>query len=82
MIFKKRIPYSDNLLTPCSIIDQPHVLREIVEAVGAKPSHEGADTIATELVDWLDDYAERYHEIADKVWNEEYASFYLNPLIL
>lgn len=72
--FKKRIPYSDNLLTPCSIIDQPHVLREIVEAVGAKPSHEGADTIATELVDWLDDYAERYHEIADKVWNEEYAA--------
>lgn len=49
MIFKKRIPYSDNLLTPCSIIDQPQLLMEIVEAVGSKPFHEGADTIATEL---------------------------------
>ncbi len=70
---RARQPYSKNLLTPCMIIDQPWVLREVVAKSGAHPTHPGADTIITQLKDQLDEYARAYHEIADPAWEEEWA---------
>lgn len=65
-------PYSKNYLRPCMIIDNPHILREVVARCGAHPTHPGGETVITELKEALDDYARRYAEIADKVWQEEY----------
>ncbi len=66
--------YSDNLLTPCQIIDQPWVLREIVEQTGAFPTHEGAETIITDskIKAHLDEYSKRLHELMDPIWEQEY----------
>ncbi|MCL4378352.1 MAG: radical SAM protein [Actinobacteria bacterium] len=72
MAFRKRQPYSDNLLRPCSIIDNPQVLRDIVAETGAHPTHEGAETIITTLAKNLDDYAESWKCHADKAWETEY----------
>jgi MoaA/NifB/PqqE/SkfB family radical SAM enzyme len=72
MGFKKRQPYTENHLRPCSIIDNPHVLRDIVAETGAYPTHDGAETIITSLAKDLDDYADKYKVIADKAWEEEY----------
>ncbi len=72
MGFRKRQPFNKNHLRPCSIIDNPQVLREIVAETGAYPTHPGAESVVTGLAKQLDDYACSYGRIADKVWDEEY----------
>ncbi len=72
MAFRKRQPYSHNHLRPCSIIDSPQVLRDIVAECGAYATHEGAETIVTDLAKDLDKYSDDYGKIADPVWAQEY----------
>ncbi len=66
--------YSNNLLTPCQIIDQPWVLREIVQQTGAFPTHEGAETIITDpkITAYLNQYSEKLHEIMDPIAEKEH----------
>ncbi|MEW5851138.1 MAG: radical SAM protein [Myxococcota bacterium] len=63
-------PYHRNLLRPCKIIDHPHVLRQIVDTCGAQPAYEGADDLvrSPEMVAFIDDYARRYGELAERAW--------------
>jgi len=74
MAFKRRRPYNENLLRPCTIIDNPHILREAVKEGGAHPTHEGSESIITTLAPFIDEYARKYGEIADKAWREEYVN--------
>jgi len=69
--WKKMIPYSDNLLRPCPIIDNPKVLRAMVRAFNAKPTHDGAEKIITDFAPALDELSENWKKLADKVWYEE-----------
>jgi len=57
--------YSDNLLTPCMIIDNPWVLRECVKKGNAHPTHKDAETIIKhpKIVKHLDQYSKRLHQI-------------------
>jgi MoaA/NifB/PqqE/SkfB family radical SAM enzyme len=70
-------PYCDNknLLTPCALIDNPHVLREAVEKYGAKPSYSGSfDTVRDpEICASLDKYSQEFHQLTDPIWEKEYA---------
>jgi MoaA/NifB/PqqE/SkfB family radical SAM enzyme len=75
MAFRKRQPYSDNLLRPCTIIDNPQVLRDIVAETGAHPTHEGAETIITTLAKPLDEYAAEWKCHADEAWDKEYNTY-------
>jgi MoaA/NifB/PqqE/SkfB family radical SAM enzyme len=70
---RSRQPFSENPLTPCMIIDNPHNLREVVRKCHAYPTHGGAETLITDLAREMDDYAMEYHRIADRTWREEYA---------
>jgi len=70
--FRKKRPYNDNLLLPCTIIDNPHILREAVEEGGAHPTHPGSESIITTLAPAIDEYAKAYGDIADRAWEEEY----------
>jgi len=70
---RERQPFSDNLLRPCMIIDHPHILRELVTAHAAFPTHPEAEGIITKLADALDQYGAAYGAIADPVWEREYA---------
>jgi len=65
-------PYGKNLLRPCPIIDHPKVLRGLVKKYGAYPTHDGAETIVTDLADFLDDYSKRLAEIYNPIWAREY----------
>jgi MoaA/NifB/PqqE/SkfB family radical SAM enzyme len=73
-------PYSEykNLFTPCVIIDNPSILRRLVEEYGVKPSHEGAESLVEDptIVRHLDRYAARMRELAEPEWLEEH---YENP---
>jgi MoaA/NifB/PqqE/SkfB family radical SAM enzyme len=70
--FKRRRPYNENLLRPCTIIDNPHVLREAVAEGKAHPTHPGAESIITTLAPSIDKYAKAYGEVADNAWKQEY----------
>ncbi len=69
---RKRQPHNPNHLRPCMIIDNPHILREIIEEVKPYFTHPGAEEIYTEKKDLLDEYARRWGEYADRIWQEEY----------
>ncbi len=71
---RKRQPYSDNLLRPCMIIDNPSVLRDIVAESGAHPTHPGAESLITVLAPALDKYAADYAKIVDSVWADKYVA--------
>ncbi|MBI4321621.1 MAG: radical SAM protein [Chloroflexi bacterium] len=70
--YRKASPFGTNLLRPCPIIDRPHVLRGLVKKFGARPTHEGAETIVDDLADDMDRYAAGLREIYDPIWAEEY----------
>jgi MoaA/NifB/PqqE/SkfB family radical SAM enzyme len=65
---RSRIPYCDNYLRPCMIIDHPALLREMVARSGAKPTHPGAGALLDDLRDELDRYAAEYALTADAEW--------------
>ena len=73
LAFRKRQPYTENHLRPCSIIDNPHILRDIVAETGAYATHEGAETIIGCLAGPLDEYADKYKVLADEAWENDYA---------
>ncbi|HNQ35539.1 MAG TPA: radical SAM protein [bacterium] len=69
---QKRQPYSPNLMTPCMIIDQPWVLREVVRETGAHDTDHGGRCLLHEINGYLDNYSRSIHGIFDPIWDREY----------
>jgi len=72
---RARQPHNPNHLRPCMIIDNPHVMRELIEETKPYFTHPGAEEIYTTKSQEMDAYAKRFGELADQVWQNEY----LNP---
>jgi MoaA/NifB/PqqE/SkfB family radical SAM enzyme len=66
---RRRQPYNPNLLMPCMWIDNPQTAREIMAVTGARPTHDGADVMLTQLHDQLDAYAAEVARVLNPVWN-------------
>lgn len=71
---RRRLPHNQNHLRPCMIIDNPWIMRKIIEEFSPRFTHPGAEEIYTELKDEMDAYAEQYAKLADRVWKTEYLS--------
>jgi hypothetical protein len=54
------------------IIDNPHVMRELVEEIKPYFTHPGAEEIYTTRSHQIDAYAENFAGLADPVWQNEY----------
>jgi MoaA/NifB/PqqE/SkfB family radical SAM enzyme len=68
---RSKQPFSDNLLTPCMIIDRPHILREAVFNYGAKPTHEEADQILKgKIACFLNEYAKEMERLTREDWQK------------
>jgi len=59
---REKQPYQPDLRRPCIMVDNPHVLREVVERTGARPTHPGAETMVTEFVEPLSKYSQAFGE--------------------
>lgn len=69
--FQKRQPFSDNLLAPCPIIDNPQQLRDIVVESGAYPTHEGAETVLSGSIGkYLDELSSDWHKKSRPIFEE------------
>jgi len=65
-------PHSDNLLTPCMIIDNPWILREIVNRHHAIATDDSEGKIINDLAPVLDEYSKKLHKELDPVWEEKF----------
>ncbi len=72
-------PHNPNHLRPCMIIDNPHVMRNVIEKIGPRFTHPGAEEIYTVYKDEMDKYAERWARLADRIWIEEYQDKGIHP---
>jgi MoaA/NifB/PqqE/SkfB family radical SAM enzyme len=71
---RDRQPHNENHLRPCMIIDNPERVREIIAAVKPRFTHPGAEEIYTERAGEIDEYARRYADFIEPIWEEEYLS--------
>ena len=71
---RSRQPHNPNHLRPCMIIDNPHVMREVIGKNHPYFTHPGAEEIYTFCSKYMDSYAEKYAQLAERVWKEEYLS--------
>jgi MoaA/NifB/PqqE/SkfB family radical SAM enzyme len=69
---RSRQPFNHNLLEPCMLIDNPEQSREIVALTGARPTHEGAESLVTELCGALDHYSAEVKRVYGPVWEAEH----------
>lgn len=73
---RSRFPWTDNYFKPCMIVDNPWVLREAVQEGGAHSTHPGAESLFSDLKDFLDEYSQKMEETtrpvmeAYKTWLE------------
>lgn len=68
--YQKRQPFNHNPMRPCPIIDNPKMLKEIIEESNAKPTQVNADETPAEFAEKLEPYAGNWGKIADKMWDE------------
>jgi MoaA/NifB/PqqE/SkfB family radical SAM enzyme len=78
---RARQPHNRNHLRPCMIIDNPHVMREIIGQIKPYFTHPGAEEIYTEKSREMDAYAERFAQLADAVWENEYVQRQQKPIV-
>jgi len=71
---RKDLKTLHNWLAPCTIIDNPWILRETVEKAHAYPTHPGAETIVKDkkIREHINKYSKRVHELTDRVFEEKY----------
>ncbi len=61
-------PFNRNHLRPCPMLENPQLLREVVEKTGAHGTNSEAEETVEELCSKCDDYAAGWAPIADEVW--------------
>ena len=64
-------PFGKNLLRPCPIIDHPAVMKRAVERNNAYPTHEGAESLLTDLQPGLHEYAAGVRDKLNPIWQNE-----------
>lgn len=74
--YRKRMPFNENHLRPCPLIDNPQMLREMVQESGARSTQESEDKgDVVALTERLADYATAWGETADELWVERQAKY-------
>jgi MoaA/NifB/PqqE/SkfB family radical SAM enzyme len=71
---RARQPHNENHLRPCMIIDNPEIAREIIRIAKPRFTHPGAEEIYTSRAQALDEYAQRYADFIEPIWENEYMS--------
>lgn len=66
----KHFPWTDNHLKPCLFLDNPQVLRDTVAEGNAHPTHEGAESLITDLAPVLDRYSEEMEQLTGPMWEQ------------
>ncbi|MEE0955665.1 MAG: radical SAM protein [Eubacterium sp.] len=71
MAYHEGQPFNRNHLRPCPMLENPKLLREMVEKTGAHGTNEESEESAEQLCAKCDDYAAKWAPVADKIWAEQ-----------
>ena len=66
-------PFNENMLRPCPMLENPELLRKMVERAGAKSTDLQSPETAEHLCAKCDHYAEVWKKQADELWSESQA---------
>ena len=66
-----KAPFNTDRRAPCSFIDSPDFLRDLVAKYNLKPTHEGAESIVGELHAPLKERSEKYKKMLEETAKEE-----------
>ena len=61
-------PFNRNHLRPCPMLENPQLLRQIVNETGAYGTNEESEESVEHLCSKCDDYAAEWAPVADEVW--------------
>jgi MoaA/NifB/PqqE/SkfB family radical SAM enzyme len=71
---RARFPYNEegNLKRPCMIIDNPQVLRDVVDEYLVPQGHQHSEDIIHDpnVVAWIDEYSQAFKALTDPVWEQ------------
>jgi len=70
MEYRKNQPFNENMLRPCPMLDNPEMLRYMVQESGAHSTDLLAPESAEELTAKTEAAAEAWAETADELWND------------
>ena len=70
MQYHNNMPFNDNMLRPCPMLENPERLRKMVHESGAKSTDMTSPEPVDDLCNKTTPYAERWEKKADKLWKE------------
>lgn len=70
MQYHNSMPFNDNQLRPCPMLENPERIKAMVEAAGAHSTDMQAEEPIDDLIAKTKTYAEQWKPTADKLWNE------------
>ena len=73
MAYRDNQPFDENMLRPCPMLENPELLRKMVERAGAKSTDLQSPETAEHLCAKCDHYAEVWKKQADELWDESQA---------
>ena len=68
MAYHEGQPFNRNHLRPCPMLENPKLLREMVEATGAHGTNSESEESVEHLCAKCDDYAAEWAPVADEIW--------------
>jgi MoaA/NifB/PqqE/SkfB family radical SAM enzyme len=66
--YKAAQPFNDNMLRPCPMLENPEILRELVEKTGAKSTDMASPENVEHLCSKCDEYAKEWAPVSQKLW--------------
>lgn len=70
MQYHNNMPFNDNMLRPCPMLENPERLRKMVHESGAKSTDMTSPEPVDDLCNKTTPYAERWEKKADELWKE------------
>ena len=71
MAYHEGQPFNRNHLRPCPMLENPQLLRQIVEATGAHQTNLESPESVDHLCEKCDAYSKEWAPVADKIWAEQ-----------
>ena len=68
-------PFSDNLLRPCPMLENPAKLRAMVHATGAKSTDMSDPENVDHLTHKVEEYAKNWAPVAEKLWASDHPNY-------
>ena len=70
MAYHNNQPFNDNMLQPCPMLENPQMIKQMVEASGAHSTDMQAEESVDDLIAKTVPYAENWAPTAEKIWAE------------